>query len=121
MRIMTRQQRKARAERRNRSATIASLRPARRGQWCNGTGKAHEGLREPPAMRQRKAMPRRDDDNVVPFRRKPKKWTRPQDFGHDPRKKPKRPKKPGSGDHALAAWAAIAALVALTVAWHFWR
>jgi len=69
-------------------------------------------------------MPRRDDDNVVPFRRrKQRKWTRPQDFGHDPRKAPKPPrppKKPGGNRPALAAWAAIAALVALTVAWHFW-
>jgi hypothetical protein len=63
-------------------------------------------------------MPRRrDDDNVVPFRRKPKKWTRPQDFGHDPRKKPKGPKR---NWRSLAAWAFIAALVALTVAWHLW-
>lgn len=80
-------------------------------------------------------MPRRDD-NVVPFRRRPRKWTRPQDFGHDPRKpvlssaegapKPpkKPPKKPGGGWRALprklAPWAFIAAAVALTVAWHFW-
>ena len=69
-------------------------------------------------------MPRRDD-NVVPFRPRPRKWTRPQDFGHDPRKAPKPPKKPGGGWRAalrkLAPWAFIAALVGLTVAWHFWR
>jgi hypothetical protein len=67
------------------------------------------------------AMPRRDDDNVIPFRRKPKprKWTRPQDFGHDPRKPPKPPKGPRNW-HALAAWATIAALVAATVAWNLW-
>jgi hypothetical protein len=70
-------------------------------------------------------MPRRDDDNVVPFRRKPKprRWTRPQDFGHDPRKAPKPPKPPKGPKrnwHALAAWAAIAALVAATVAWNLW-
>jgi hypothetical protein len=71
-------------------------------------------------------MPRRDD-NVVPFRRRPRKWTRPQDFGHDPRKRapkpPRPPKRPGGGLRAmlrkLAPWAFIAALVALTVAWHF--
>jgi hypothetical protein len=74
-------------------------------------------------MSQRRGMPRRDD-NVVPFRRRPRKWTRPQDFGHDPRKRPPRPPRPPKGPkrdwHTLAAWAAIAALVALTVAWNLW-
>jgi len=66
-------------------------------------------------------MPRRhDDDNVIPFRRKPRKWTRPEDFGHDPGKPPKKPKKPGPDRNVLAAWATIAAIVAATVAWHFW-
>ena len=71
-------------------------------------------------------MARRDDDNVIPFRpRKPRKWTRPEDFGHDPGKAPKSPKggppkKPRRDWTKLAAWAAIAAVVAATVAWHFW-
>jgi hypothetical protein len=72
-------------------------------------------------MAREAAMPRRDDDdNVVPFRPRPRKWTRPQDFGHDPPKAPRPPKDPRNW-HALAAWAAIAALVAATVAWNLWR
>lgn len=66
-------------------------------------------------------MAGRDDDNVIPFRpRKGRKWTRPEDFGHDPGKAPKPPKKPRGDWTKLAAWAAIAAVVAATVAWHFW-
>jgi len=73
-------------------------------------------------------MPRRDDDddnNVIPFRRRPRKWTRPEDFGHEPgkaRKSPKGgpPKKPRPDRNVLAAWTTIAAIVAATVAWHFW-
>ena len=68
-------------------------------------------------------MPRRDH-NVVPFRRRPRKWTRPEDFGHESGKPPRPPKKPGGGWRALlrkaAPWAFIAALVALTVAWQLW-
>jgi hypothetical protein len=65
-------------------------------------------------------MPRRDDDNVIPFRRRPRKWTRPEDFGHDPRKAPKPPKRPKGDWHGLAAKATIAGLVAATVAWNLW-
>jgi len=83
-------------------------------------------LRPPPSLRQNGGMGRRDNnDNVIPFRRRPRRWTRPQDFGHDPRKGPKPPKKgppkkPKVNWQAVAAWAAITALVAATVAWHFW-
>ena len=87
-----------------------------------------QGLAPAAGDAQRGTMPRRDDDNVIPFRRrpnnKPRKWTTPQDFGHDPRKAPRPPRKPGVGLGAwlrkAAPWAFIAALVALTVAWHFW-
>jgi hypothetical protein len=67
-------------------------------------------------------MPRRpdDDDNVIPFRRRPRKWTRPEDFGHDPGRRPKPPKRPPPDRHKLAAWALIAAVVALTAAWTLW-
>jgi hypothetical protein len=66
-------------------------------------------------------MARRDDDNVIPFRpRKGRKWTRPEDFGHDPGKPPRPPKKPKRDWTPLAAWAAIATVVAATIAWHFW-
>jgi hypothetical protein len=74
-------------------------------------------------------MARRDDDNVVPFRRKPKprKWTRPEDFGHEPRKgrktpkPPRPPKRPKGNWQKLAAWAFIAAVVAAAIAWNLWR
>jgi hypothetical protein len=66
-------------------------------------------------------MARHDDDNVIPFRpRKSRKWTRAEDFGHDPGKPPRPPKKPRDGWHRLAARAAITALIAATIAWHFW-
>ena len=68
-------------------------------------------------------MPRRPDDNVVPFRPRPKprKWTRPEDFGHDPRQARKRPKTDWGRVRLVAGvWVLIAGLVAVTVAWHFW-
>jgi hypothetical protein len=69
-------------------------------------------------------MPR-PSDNVIPFRRKPRKWTRPEDFGHDPGKPPKPPRPPKGPKRErlrkLAAWALIAAAVALAVGYSLWR
>jgi hypothetical protein len=81
----------------------------------------HRRLREAPLGEQRRAMPR-PPDNVIPFRRKPRKWTRPEDFGHDPGKPPKPPKRPKRGWlRKLAAWALIAAVIALAVGYSLWR
>ena len=72
------------------------------------------------SARHTQPMPRKPD-NVVPFR-KPRKWTRPEDFGHvpppGPPKPPRPPKKP-RGTRWLA-WALIAAVVAATIAWSLW-
>ena len=64
-------------------------------------------------------MPRPDDDKVIPFRPRPRRWTRPEDYQTRGRV-PRPPKPPRPDKTRLAAWAAIAALVALTVAWQLW-
>jgi hypothetical protein len=72
------------------------------------------------------AMPR-EPSNVVPIRPKPRKWTRPEDFGHDPRKVPKPPKPPrgpkrdwSKALRTAAIWALIVAIVAGTVGYSLW-
>ena len=63
----------------------------------------------------------RRDDNVIPFRKKPRKWTRPEDFIGTTRPPPRPPKKPrGPGRSKLIVWALIGAVVALTVAYTLW-
>lgn len=62
----------------------------------------------------------RPEDNVVPFRRKPRKWTQPEDFLPGPGKSPKPPKRPKGNWSKPAAWALIAAVVALTVVYSVW-
>ena len=62
------------------------------------------------------------ESNVVPFRPRPRKWTRAEDYGAGgPDKPPRPPKKPKRDWTRLAAWLTIAAIVALTVAWNLWR
>ena len=63
-------------------------------------------------------MPRRKS-NVIPFRRRPGKWTRPEDYGGGG-KPPRPPKGPKRDWTPLAAWALIAAIVAATVAYSLW-
>ena len=65
---------------------------------------------------------RRRDDNVIPFRRQPRKWTRPEDYGVPGGRAPD-PRPPADRAHrrrALAVWALIFLVVALTVAWSAW-
>jgi len=63
----------------------------------------------------------RPPSNVVPIRSKHRKWTRPEDFGHDPRKPPKPPKKPNKAWlRTAAAWSLIAAIIAGTVVYSVW-
>lgn len=57
--------------------------------------------------------------NVIPFRPRPRRWTRPEDYGRGGAPPPKPPRPPRDW-RPLAAWALIAALVALTVAWSVW-
>lgn len=65
------------------------------------------------------------DDNVIPFRRSPRKWTRPEDYGV-PGVRPAPPRarrSPADRAHTrrtLMVWSLILALVALTVAWSAW-
>jgi hypothetical protein len=68
---------------------------------------------------------RRRDDNVIPFRGKPRKWTRPEDYGvPGVRSAPPRPGRAPADwarrRRALAVWALIFVLIALTVAWSAW-
>jgi len=61
------------------------------------------------------------DDNVIPFRRKPRKWTRPEDYGTPGSRPAPRPAKAARDwPRKLAGWALILALIALTVAWSAW-
>nr|WP_166178136.1 hypothetical protein [Altererythrobacter segetis] len=63
-------------------------------------------------------MPR-PRSNVIPFRPRPRRWTRPEDYGGGggPPRPPKGPKRDWT---RLAAWALIAALVAGTAAYSLW-
>lgn len=65
-------------------------------------------------------MPRRKS-NVIPFRPRPRKWTRPEDYGRGGGGLPRPPKGPKRDWSKLGAWALIAALVAATAAWNLWR
>jgi hypothetical protein len=71
-------------------------------------------------MRQERSMTRRKS-NVIPFRPRPHKWTRPEDYrggsGGGPPRPPKGPKRDWG---KLGAWALIAAIVAGTVAYSLW-
>jgi hypothetical protein len=69
-------------------------------------------------MRQGAAMPR-PKSNVIPFRPRPRQWTRPEDYGGGG-KPPRPPKGPKRDWTRLAAWAFIAAVVAGTVAYGLW-
>ena len=64
------------------------------------------------------------DDNVIPFRRKPRKWTRPEDYGAPGSRPAPRPPKAARDwprvRRTLAVWVLILALIALTVAWSAW-
>jgi hypothetical protein len=75
-------------------------------------------------MRHSQAMPRRES-NVIPFRPRPRKWTRPEDYGGGPGggpgRPPRPPKRPKRDWTRLAAWALIAAVVAGTVAYGLWK
>lgn len=58
-------------------------------------------------------MPRRPS-NIVPFRRKRRKWTRVKDFGHDPRP----PKRPGTTwRRAFRETRLVLLLIALVTLW----
>lgn len=67
----------------------------------------------------------RRDDNVIPFRRRPRKWTRPEDYGvPGVRPAPGAPRRSAADRErrrrAVAVWALILLIVALTVAWSAW-
>jgi hypothetical protein len=66
-------------------------------------------------------MPR-PKSNVIPFRPRPRKWTRPEDYGGGGGSggPPRPPKGPRRDWTRLAAWALIAALVAGTAAYSLW-
>jgi hypothetical protein len=64
-------------------------------------------------------MPR-PEPNVIPFRPRPRKWTRPEDYGSGGGRPPRPPKGPRRDRGKLAAWALIAALVAATAAYSLW-
>ena len=83
--------------------------PIRRPALAAATGEEQDGT-----------MPRPDDDKVIPFRPRPRRWTRPEDYRR-PGRAPKPPRPPKPGWTRLAAWAAIAAVVALTAAYSLWR
>jgi len=63
----------------------------------------------------------RREPNVIPFRPRPRTWTRPQDYRGGPGGGPPRPPKGPKRDWSkLIAWAAIAAIVAGTAAYSLW-
>jgi hypothetical protein len=75
-------------------------------------------------MRQGWNMPPRKP-NVIPFRPRPRRWTRPEDYGGGggggggrPPRPPKGPKRDWT---RLGAWALVAAIVAATVAYSLWE
>jgi hypothetical protein len=70
-------------------------------------------------MRQGSAMARRKS-NVIPFRPRPRQWTRPEDYRRGSGGPPRPPKRPKRDWTPLAAWALVAAIVAATVAWNVW-
>ena len=65
------------------------------------------------------------DDNVIPFRRnKPRKWTRPEDYGvpgvRTPAPAVDRARDWPRVRRTLAVWVLILVLIALTVGWSAW-
>ena len=68
-------------------------------------------------------MPRQDD-NVIPFRRKPRKWTRPEDYSPPALLAPPRQASVrrdwSRARRTLAVWALILLIIAATVAWSAW-
>ena len=62
------------------------------------------------------------DDNVIPFRRKRRKWTGPEDYGAPGSRLPapaaqRAPDEWRRARRTLAVWGLILVLIALTVAW----
>lgn len=63
-------------------------------------------------------MPRPKPE-VIPFRPRPRRWTKPEDYGGGGRP-PRPPKRPKRNWTRFAAWALIAAIVAGTAAYSLW-